>query len=60
MAIGYLVQNKSIAGSCGGLGAIGVEKACDCPNPCERRRSREEKRLARHEKIAEWHDNQIL
>ncbi|MGB0899389.1 MAG: (Na+)-NQR maturation NqrM [Psychrobium sp.] len=42
MAIGYIVQKKTIAGSCGGLGAIGVEKACDCDNPCDKRKKRME------------------
>lgn len=40
MAIGYIVQKKTIAGSCGGLGAIGVDKACDCDNPCDKRKKR--------------------
>jgi hypothetical protein len=40
MAIGYIVQKKTIAGSCGGLGAIGVDKACDCDNPCDKRQQR--------------------
>jgi hypothetical protein len=42
MAIGYIVQKKTIAGSCGGLGAIGVDKACDCDNPCDKRQQRME------------------
>ncbi|WP_435274669.1 (Na+)-NQR maturation NqrM [Psychrobium sp. nBUS_13] len=42
MAIGYIVQRKTIAGSCGGLGAIGVDKACDCDNPCDKRKQRME------------------
>jgi len=40
MAVGYIVQKKTIAGSCGGLGAIGVDKACDCDNPCDKRQKR--------------------
>jgi len=40
MAVGYIVQKKTIAGSCGGLGAIGVDKACDCDNPCDKRKNR--------------------
>ncbi len=60
MGIGYLVQKKSIAGSCGGLGALGIEKACDCPEPCDRRKARMEREGARQKKIAEWKDNQIL
>jgi len=41
MAVGYIFQRKTLAGSCGGLGAIGVEKACDCDNPCDKRKKRE-------------------
>ncbi len=41
MAVGYIFQNKSLAGSCGGLATMGIEKACDCENPCEKRIARE-------------------
>ncbi len=41
MAIGYIVQQKTLAGSCGGLGSVGIEKACNCDNPCEKRQERE-------------------
>jgi len=60
MAIGYLVQKKTIAGSCGGLGAIGIEKACDCPEPCDRKKARMEREEARQAKLAEWQKNKIL
>ncbi|EMH99384.1 hypothetical protein KPRYC492_20550 [Klebsiella pneumoniae RYC492] len=30
-------------GSCGGISALGLEKVCDCPEPCDARK----KRLAR-------------
>jgi len=60
MGVGYMVQKKSIAGSCGGLGALGIEKACDCPEPCDRKKARMEREEARQKKIAEWKDNQIL
>ncbi len=60
MAVGYLVQRKSISGSCGGLGSIGIEKACDCPEPCDRKKARMEKEEAREKKLAEWKQNQIL
>ncbi|MGJ8680400.1 (Na+)-NQR maturation NqrM [Paraglaciecola sp.] len=60
MAIGYIFQKKSIAGSCGGLGALGVDKACDCPEPCDRKKARLEKELAREQKLKEWKQNQIL
>ena len=53
MAIGYLVQRKTIAGSCGGLGALGIEKACDCDTPCE-------KRQQRMKKEQEWQQNKII
>lgn len=60
MAIGYILQKKTISGSCGGLGALGVEKACDCPEPCDRKKARLEKEALREEKLKEWKDNQIL
>jgi hypothetical protein len=60
MAVGYIFQKKSISGSCGGLGAIGVDKACDCPEPCDRRKAREAKEAARAEKLAQWKQDQIL
>lgn len=41
MAVGYIFQNKTLAGSCGGLSSMGIEKACDCENPCEKRIARE-------------------
>lgn len=53
MSIGYLVKKKSIAGSCGGLGALGIAKACNCENPCDRRKER----LAKEE---QWQQNKII
>ena len=60
MAVGYIVQQKSISGSCGGLGALGVSKACDCPEPCDRKKARMAKERAKQEKLKEWKDNQLL
>ncbi len=40
MSIGYILQRKRISGSCGGLGSLGVDKACDCPEPCDKRKQR--------------------
>jgi hypothetical protein len=60
MAIGYILQKKTIAGSCGGLGALGISKACDCPEPCDRKKARMEREEARQKKIKEWQDNKIL
>jgi len=37
MAIGYIFDKKTIGGSCGGLAAVGIEKSCDCDDPCENR-----------------------
>ncbi len=34
MAIGVIFGRKPIAGSCGGLGAAGVERACGCEKKC--------------------------
>ncbi|WP_111978536.1 (Na+)-NQR maturation NqrM [Algibacillus agarilyticus] len=53
MAIGYIVQRKSISGSCGGLSSIGIDKACDCDDPCD-------KRKAKMEKEKSWQENRII
>ncbi len=53
MAVGVIVQRKSMASSCGGLGAMGIDKVCDCDDPCEARRQR----LAKERR---WKENQIL
>lgn len=52
MAIGYIFNKKTIAGSCGGLASVGIEKECDCPEPCENRKKKNEKakRVAKLEK----------
>ena len=60
MAVGYMVQRKTISGSCGGLGALGIEKACDCPEPCDRRKARMEREEARQAKLAEWQKDKII
>lgn len=60
MAVGYIVQRKTIAGSCGGLGALGIEKACDCPEPCDRKKARMAREEARQKKLDEWKKNQII
>ena len=41
MAVGYIFQQKTLAGSCGGLANVGIEKSCNCDNPCEKRQERE-------------------
>ncbi|WP_448211454.1 (Na+)-NQR maturation NqrM [Colwellia sp. MEBiC06753] len=51
MAVGYIFQQKSLAGSCGGLGSLGIEKACNCEKPCEKRQERERKQALEQQKI---------
>lgn len=51
MSLGYIIKRKSIQGSCGGLGSIGVEKVCDCPEPCDARKKRMAREAAREEKL---------
>ncbi|MCT4701017.1 (Na+)-NQR maturation NqrM [Enterobacteriaceae bacterium H20N1] len=47
MSLGFIVKRKSIQGSCGGIAALGMEKVCNCPEPCDERK----KRMAREEKM---------
>ncbi|QTH63487.1 (Na+)-NQR maturation NqrM [Psychrosphaera ytuae] len=67
MSVGYVFQKKSLAGSCGGLGTLGIDKACDCDNPCEKRQERmakeEAEKQAQSQRAAKeenWKKNQIL
>ena len=53
LSLGYLIKRKSIQGSCGGISSLGLEKVCDCPEPCDARK----KRMARE---AQRQDNRIL
>ena len=41
MALGVILSNRRIEGSCGGLASLGIDKACDCDRPCARRRKTE-------------------
>ncbi|TEW53390.1 (Na+)-NQR maturation NqrM [Psychromonas sp. RZ22] len=41
MSIGYIINQKTIGGSCGGLASVGIDKECDCPDPCDNRKKRE-------------------
>jgi len=49
MAIGYIVKRRTISGSCGGLSGVGVEKVCDCPEPCENRKKKMAQQAQRDE-----------
>ena len=57
MAIGYIFQKKSISGSCGGLGSVGIDKECDCPEPCESRKKKMAKEAQRKKMLD---DNRII
>jgi hypothetical protein len=55
-----------VKGSCGGLGAVGIDKVCNCPEPCDARKKREareayraEKLAEREEKLAAWEKDRI-
>lgn len=37
LAVGVILSNKELKGSCGGLNAVGIDKTCDCENPCDKR-----------------------
>lgn len=51
MAVGYIFQNKKLKGSCGGISDLGLEKVCDCDDPCDKRKELMRKQAA--EKKAE-------
>lgn len=38
MAIGVLLGRKAIAGSCGGLSNVGIDKECNCDVACDSHR----------------------
>ncbi|MEF1191919.1 (Na+)-NQR maturation NqrM, partial [Vibrio parahaemolyticus] len=42
-----------------GLGAVGIEKVCNCPEPCDARKKREAREAARAEKLAAWEKDRI-
>lgn len=58
MAVGYIVQRKTISGSCGGISALGMDKACDCDEPCDKKKE-QQKNSARAAKEQQWKENQI-
>ncbi len=58
MSVGYIAQRKSLSGSCGGIASLGMEKACDCKDPCDDKKARMAAE-ARAAKMKEWQKNQI-
>ena len=51
MGVGYIFQQKSLAGSCGGLASVGIEKTCNCDDPCEKRIERDKQSHKEQQKI---------
>lgn len=47
MAIGWVIRRRRLAGSCGGLDVLGIDKECSCPEPCDARKAREAARARR-------------
>jgi hypothetical protein len=60
MSVGYIFQKKVVKGSCGGLGAMGIDKVCNCPEPCDARKKREAREAVRAAKLAQWEKEKIL
>ncbi|MFV8797310.1 (Na+)-NQR maturation NqrM [Yersinia sp. LJYL362] len=54
MSLGYIVKRKTLQGSCGGIGALGMEKVCDCPEPCDSRKKRLAKETARQKALEQY------
>lgn len=52
MGVGYIFQHKTLAGSCGGLASVGIDKECNCDNPCEKRQERERVAKLEQDKIS--------
>jgi len=51
MSLGVLVKRKSLQGSCGGISSLGLEKVCDCPEPCDARKKRIAREARRQNRI---------
>ena len=49
MAIGYIIQRKTITGSCGGMSTLGIKKVCDCDEPCEKRKEKMRREAAHNQ-----------
>ncbi|AHG21356.1 hypothetical protein Z042_18425 [Chania multitudinisentens RB-25] len=54
MSLGYVFRRKTLQGSCGGITALGMEKVCDCPDPCDARKKRLAKEARRREQLEKY------
>ncbi|MGT3290878.1 (Na+)-NQR maturation NqrM [Yersinia enterocolitica] len=54
MSLGYIVKRKTLQGSCGGISALGMEKVCDCPEPCDSRKKLLAKESARQKALEQY------
>ncbi|MDH2925206.1 hypothetical protein EV693_11119 [Nicoletella semolina] len=52
MSIGFIVNRKTIKGSCGGISALGMKKMCDCEEPCDNLKEKIAEGVANTEEIA--------
>lgn len=59
MAIGLIIKNKEIHGSCGGIAGLGMKKVCNCENPCDKKQAKMAAE-AQEKKIAEREKNRII
>ena len=52
LAIGVVLSDRRLKGSCGGLNAIqGLEGSCGCEKPCEKRQQRDRLEKDRQAKL---------
>ncbi|WP_127956978.1 (Na+)-NQR maturation NqrM [Serratia microhaemolytica] len=51
MSLGYIFRRKMLQGSCGGITALGIEKVCNCPEPCDAKKKRMAKEAERREQL---------
>jgi hypothetical protein len=54
LSLGYLLRRKPLQGSCGGISALGMEKVCDCPEPCDARKKRAAKAERRRKQLDKY------
>ncbi|TCJ94838.1 hypothetical protein EV694_2072 [Volucribacter psittacicida] len=58
MALGYIFNRKELKGSCGGMSAMGIEKMCDCEEPCDNLKDKVEKGEVDPSELARFNNKQ--